>query len=100
MNRFGYDSCVGQFGNLSDGLIYNKKMYMRFFDLKTHDITAQRVFDYSVDPRETKSLREDFGKVNDIILHAAGSHGLEYPSKYDQLDPEVIGNLRSLGYLQ
>lgn len=98
-NRALY-AIVTSFGQLSDGVVYRNKKYMRFFDPKTRLIIMKRIFDFIEDPQETKSLGEDFGEVEALLQVAAGNHGLAYSSKFEELDPDVIRKLRALGYLK
>ncbi len=90
---------MSAFGVESDALIHEDRKYLRFRRDEPAAGPARRVFDLQGDPRETRSLGEDFGSAQQLIDEAAGPHGLSFESARETADPELEGQLRALGYL-
>ncbi len=88
------------FGSLTDGVILGDRKYVRYFDAKSRDLVARRVFDLAGDPRETRSLGDDFGATDAIVSAAADTGGVVYPSEFRGLSDENAAQLRALGYLR
>jgi len=86
----------------SDGLVYQDKKYVRFFDIETDQVVMRRVFDLGGDPEETRSLGGDFGEAGPLLAEAAGMHGLSYPTRFDEdaVDPEARRAMEALGYFK
>ena len=93
-------SKVSAFGQLSDCIVFRGKKYVRFFDIDTRKVIATRVFDLVGDPRETKSLDEEFEDGIVRLQEVASGHGLAYPARYDGIAPELKAKLRTLGYVE
>jgi len=91
---------VSAFGGLSDCIVFQAKKFVRFFNIKTAQVAARRVFDLRTDPQETTSLDGDFANGSTLLREAAGTHGLAYTARYERMSPEVEARLRGLGYLQ
>jgi arylsulfatase A-like enzyme len=90
---------MSAFGVQSDALVHGGRKYVRFFDIDTGALRAQRVFDLPGDPRETHSLGSDFGPAEELLREAAGTHGHAFESTLEVADEELEGQLRALGYL-
>jgi arylsulfatase A-like enzyme len=87
------------FGSRSDGVVYRGRKYVEFFDVETQQPSARRVFDLARDPREMRSLSDDFGEAENVVREAAGDHGRAYDARFGGVSPEIEAQLRALGYL-
>jgi arylsulfatase A-like enzyme len=87
------------FGHWSDGLVYGGRKYVQFFQVPSGELAKRRVFDLANDPRETRSVADDFGEVGELMRRAASDHGFSFESSFDDVDPKVREQLRALGYL-
>ena len=91
---------VSAFGGWSDCVVFRNRKYMRFFDVRTGTVIGTRVFDLDRDPRETMPLAD--GRDDELARHMeemAGTHGLRYAARFDDLAPDLEKKLRALGYL-
>ena len=88
------------FGSKSDCVVYKDKKYMRFFDVGTDSLVAARSFDLVNDPRETTSIGSDFASVDEVMKRESGLHGLSYETDEQEVDEELEGQLRALGYIE
>ena len=57
------------------------------------------MFDLAADPRETRSVAEDFGPAAEIVHAEAGTRGTAFASEFRGVGSEVEEQLRALGYL-
>jgi hypothetical protein len=81
-------------------MIRDGRKYLRFFNPKTRDLTGRRVFDLIQDPRETRSLGDDFEEMAPRLNDLAGFHGLKFTARFDPVRKDLNRNLRTLGYLK
>ena len=93
-------SVVSAFGNRSDCLVVGERKFLRHFDPRDRSITARQVFDLAGDPDETRSLGSEFEAAARLLEEAAGSHGLEFTARVDEMDDELRDKLQALGYLK
>jgi hypothetical protein len=59
----------------------------------------RRVFELRRDPRELRSVTDEFGDAAAILDEASDTQGTVYESVLRDLPPEVEARLRELGYL-
>ena len=88
------------FGDHNDGVVVGDRKYMRFFDIETGEVTMRRVFDVPRDPRELRSVADEFGDAAAILDEVSDTRGTAYDSVLRELPPEVETRLRELGYLR
>ena len=88
------------FGSLTDGVIQGDRKYVRYFDTTSRELVARRVFDLAGDPRETRSLGDDFGATDAIVSAIADTGGVFYQGEFRGLSEENAAQLRALGYLR
>ena len=88
------------FGEHNDAVVLGNRKYVRFFDVDTGDVVMRRVFDVPADPRELRSVSDEFGDAASALEEAAGAGGRTYEAQFRDLSPEVEEQLRELGYLR
>ena len=54
----------------------------------------------AADPRETRSIADDFGPAAEIVRAEAGTRGVAFRSEFRGVGPQVEEQLRALGYLE
>jgi len=92
---------VSAFRSKADGLVWRGRKYVRHFDIDDGTVSAHRVFDLAVDPREIAPLEHhEWGDASGLLEVAAGTHGVAYASRYDDMAPDLRQRLHVLGYLQ
>jgi arylsulfatase A-like enzyme len=91
---------MSAFGYWNDAIVLGQKKYMRFFDIRSGEIVNRRVFDLKNDPHETKSMEVDRVAMDRLFDQPAGLHDFAFDNRYEELEPELIEQLRALGYLE
>lgn len=87
------------FGLRTDALVWRGRKYVRYFDPERKRVTATRIFDLARDAGEEHGSTRPFGPAGELLTEAAGTGGLHYPATFVAADPEVLDQLRALGYL-
>jgi arylsulfatase A-like enzyme len=88
------------FGYWNDAVVLGQKKYIRFFDVRSGEVTVRRVFDLKNDPDETKSLDVNQAVIDRMFVEPAGIHGFAFDNRYEELEAEALEQLRALGYLE
>lgn len=91
---------MSAFGNSSDCIIEAGLKHIRFFDPKTGDVVARRVFDVRSDPDEVHGLAVDPAIADPIFERMAGTQGVQFEAEFAEADPDVLDRLQALGYFQ
>ncbi len=87
------------FGDHNDAVVIGDRKYVRFFDIETGGVAMRRVFELPRDPRELRSVTDEFGDAAAILDESSDTQGTVYESVLRDLPPEVEARLRELGYL-
>jgi arylsulfatase A-like enzyme len=90
---------MSAFNRLDDAIVYRGRKYVRYRDPQTREEKRRAVFDLAADPREARSLGDDFGAAAALLESSAGTHGVEYPARFESPPDEVLESLQALGYL-
>lgn len=88
------------FGYWNDAVVREQKKYIRFFDVRNGEVVNRRVFDIQKDPDETRSLDFDPVAFDRLFVEPAGLDGFALEGRYEELEPEMLEKLRTLGYLE
>ena len=73
---------------------------MRFFDVKSGAVTTRRIFDLEADPDETRSLGVEKDIFDALVARSASVQEPTFNSRFENLEPATLEQLRSLGYLE
>ncbi len=87
------------FGDHSDGVVIGDRKYVRFFDVESGEVVMRRVFDLLRDPRELKSVADEFGEASTTVDEVSSAQGTAYEAVFRPVSPEVESRMRALGYL-
>lgn len=93
-------SRMSAFGSRCDGMVVDGRKYMRFFDVENGALVARMSFDLASDPREIRSLGDDFGPAAALIEAQASDRGIAFAASDEAPSPELEEQLRALGYLR
>jgi len=85
-------------GRIEEGLVHAQQKLLRYVEPVDGSVIARRLFDLGADPREVKPLRQDPTPVEALLLEAAGTHGLSFPARFEELGPELRDKLDDMGY--
>jgi len=92
-------SRMSAFGSRCDGVVVDGRKYMRFFDVASGAVVSRMSFDLAADPRELRTLGDDFGAAAAVLDAQAGDRGIAFAVRDEAPSPEVEEQLRALGYL-
>ncbi len=73
---------------------------MRFFDVETGEVAMRRVFDLLRDPRELRSVSDEFGEASSVLDEVSSAQGTAYQAVFRAVSPDVKARMRELGYLR
>ena len=60
----------------------------------------RRVFDLPRDPRELRSISDEFGEASTTVDEVSSGQGTAYEAVFRAVSPEVESRMRELGYLR
>jgi arylsulfatase A-like enzyme len=87
------------FGLWTDAMVWRGLKYMRYFK-SNGEVGRRRIFDPGSDPMEVDNLAGDWHDAGPVLADLAGTHGVEYQARFTETDPELVRQLRALGYLR
>ncbi len=89
---------MSAFNHATDCIVVGTQKLMRHFDPVTGAEVSRVVFDLQADPRETHGLSPASGPDGALLERSADTHGILYPKRFQETDPETLERLQYLGY--
>ncbi|MFT5051979.1 MAG: arylsulfatase A-like enzyme [Chlamydiales bacterium] len=84
----------------NDCVVWENNKLLRHFDLGTHEIVGQRIFDLEHDPRETISseANPDLNATLETLVGQEARGAGIFPSSYTKPDGSTLEALKAIGY--